>query len=49
MGKRPFLHLSVVTIEKGASESPSTIVVNFTYLYAGRNIKSDFPFLFQVQ
>ena len=27
------LHLGVVAIEKGAFESPSTMVANFTYFY----------------
>ena len=31
MEKRPTLHLSVVAVEKGAFESPSIKVVNFTF------------------
>ena len=33
MEMRPFLHLGVVAIEKGAFVSPSTKVTNITYLY----------------
>ena len=32
-GVAPSLHLGVVAIEKGASESPSTKVTNFTFIY----------------
>ncbi len=33
MEQRPLLHLSVVAIEKGAFESPSTMVANFSHVF----------------
>ena len=48
MELHPTLHLSLVAIEKGAFESPSTSVDNFTYLFL--NISSNFQIdLFDVQ
>ena len=35
-GVTPSLHLSVVTIKKGAFGSPSTTVANFIYLLRGK-------------
>ena len=37
--QRPTLHLGVVAIETGTFGSPSTTVVNFTYLFTGFGIK----------
>ena len=39
MELRPPLHLGVVAIEKGAFESPTTKVVNFTYLLYFLSVK----------
>ena len=42
MKLHPPLHLRVVTIEKGAFRSPSTKVINFTFIFYIYNGKKSF-------